>query len=109
LAMFDIIAEPLDELAHTPDIIATIIQEAGDIEELFINWLNELLSLASAKGMIFTEIDIEEIGEQNIRAKASALNNKYFRINTEIKAATYHELKVQKSDVGWLAEVILDV
>jgi SHS2 domain-containing protein len=109
LAMFDIIAEPNDKLIHAPDIIATIIQEAGDIQELFVNWLNELLSLSSAKELIFADFDIQKIDAQNIRASATGISSKHYQVNTEIKAATYHELKVEKMASGWQAEIIFDV
>jgi SHS2 domain-containing protein len=32
-----------------------------------------------------------------------------YKINTEIKAATYHELKIEETKAGWLAEIIFDV
>ncbi|MBU1998121.1 MAG: archease [Candidatus Omnitrophica bacterium] len=34
---------------------------------------------------------------------------KNYKINTEIKAATYHELKIKENKDGWTAEIVFDV
>jgi SHS2 domain-containing protein len=87
----------------------SIKQNADTLDELFVNWLNELLSLSSAKSLIFTGFKIKNISEGSIEAEAEALDNASYRIEKEIKAATYHDLKIQKLAGGWQAEVILDV
>lgn len=82
---------------------------SDNLESLFVDWLNELLSLSAAGGLIFHNIKINKLTENSIEAVAtgSAISN--YKINTEIKAATYHQLKVGQTPTGWLAEVILDV
>ena len=86
-----------------------VIQEAANLEELFINWLNELLSLSSAKGVIFHDLKINKLNETGIDAVATGSNIINYKLNFEIKAATYHQLKVEHTAGGWIAEVILDV
>jgi len=86
-----------------------ITQKANNVEELFINWLNELLSASAAEGLIFEDIKINQINEQFIDAIAIGTDIKNYKTNTEIKAATYHQLKVRKSGSLWQAEVIFDV
>ncbi|MFA7303028.1 MAG: archease [Methanoregula sp.] len=83
--------------------------KADNPEELFINWLNELLSLSSAKGLIFHRIKIKVIEDNFLEAIAVGSDIANYKVNTEIKAATYHELKLKQNETGWLAEVILDV
>lgn len=108
LAMFDIICEvPAQKNPKSTDI--EIKQQADNLGELFINWLNELLSLSAAKGLIFTDFKFQEITEKNIQALASAQDIKHYKINTEIKAATYHRLNITKKLGVWQAEVIFDV
>ena len=89
---------------HTPVVIK---QKAENIEELFINWLNELLSLSAVKGLIFYHIKINKITEQPEAICQSSINN--YKVNTEIKAATYHNLSIKNNEKGWEARVILDV
>jgi len=86
-----------------------IEQKADNVEELFVNWLNELLSASSAEGLIFEDIKINQINENFVDAIAVGTDRRNYKTNIEIKAATYHQLKVQKSGSYWLAEVIFDV
>ncbi len=44
-----------------------------------------------------------------IEAEAIGSDIKNYKVNTEIKAATYHELKLKKNIFGWQAEVVFDV
>ena len=82
---------------------------SDNLEELFIDWLNELLSLSAAKGLIFHNIKISKLEDNIIEAVCVGSDINNYKVNTEIKAATYHELKVAQIPTGWLAEVILDV
>lgn len=106
LAVFDIIAEAK---SHKPSRTETIkiIQKAEDIEELFINWLNELLSLSSAKELVFVNFKFNKLSENELEAEAEAVRD--YTIKSEIKAATYHELEIKKTGSGWGAKVIFDV
>ena len=85
--------------------------KAPNIEELFLSWLSELLYQHNSKGIIFKEFLIDKLDERSISAQARGerLDLKRHRLKTEIKAATYHELKVQKVKDIWQAEVIFDV
>lgn len=110
-AMFEIIAEEKPNIKYKKSNIKkiTVRQEAEDLEELFINWLNELLSLSSAKELIFADFKINKLSDTELEATAIGENIASYTVNTEIKAATYHQLKLEKTNMGWLAEVIFDV
>jgi len=108
LSMFDIIAETKNEPKARPKRI-NIQQKADNLEELFINWLNELLSLSSAKELIFDDFKIEKLDENNLEAQVFGYDVKDYKVNVEIKAATYHALKLVHVASGWTAEVIFDV
>ncbi|MFA5177870.1 MAG: archease [Candidatus Omnitrophota bacterium] len=82
---------------------------SDNLESLFIDWLNELLSLSAAKGLIFHNIKVNRLEDNFIEAIAVGSNINNYKINTEIKAATYHQLRVVQKTAGWEAEVILDV
>ncbi len=86
-----------------------ILQKAANVEELFVNWLNELLSASAAEALIFEDIKINQINEQFVDAIAIGSDMRNYKTNIEIKAATYHQLKVQKIGSHWQAEVIFDV
>jgi SHS2 domain-containing protein len=111
LAMFDIIAEeksPGYPVTKSP-VKNSIKLKADSPDELFINWLNELLSLSAIKELIFSEFKIKKIQGNSLEAEAFGRNIKEYQVNSEIKAATYHELKIAETADGWQAEVIFDV
>jgi len=107
-AIFDIIAERRNP-DPAPQKTIPIKQAADTREELFINWLNELISLSAAGEIIFSDFKITKLDEHNLEAEVIAEGAKNYRMNTEIKAATYHDLKLAEVNGGWQAEVILDV
>ena len=92
----------------------TILLEAETLDELFVTWLNELISIFFSCQFLPAEYNIliEEMdNKQTLKANILGQNfNPYEnKINMEIKAATYHNLKIEKKDGGFVAEVILDV
>lgn len=110
VCLFDIIAERKSNLKiRLPKTKCVIKQKAGDLEELFVNWLNDLLSLSATKELIFVNFKIKRLDNKNLEAEVLGEDIKNYKINTEIKAATYHQLKLEKKDTGWQAEVIFDV
>jgi len=82
---------------------------ADNLEELFVNWLNELLSLSQARGLIFHDLKIKKVEGGSLDAVAVGSDIANYKVNTEIKAATFHELKIAQGGSGWEAKVILDV
>jgi SHS2 domain-containing protein len=108
LAMFDVIAR---EVRSTKSPVKKFLIRLGaeNLEELFVAWLNELLSLSQSEGMIVTAIGMEELDERSLRATANGESADDYEMKTEIKAATYHRLSVSRSGRGWKAEVIFDV
>lgn len=110
LAMFDIIAQKKNPAPKAPALkIIKIKQSADDLKELYVNWLNELLSLSSARGLIFSAFRINKLDGNNLEAEVSGKSMTNYKVNTEIKAATYHQLRLEQTKKGWLAEVIFDV
>ena len=107
-SMFDIIAQKEEKEICGKETI-NIKQSADNLDGLFINWLNELLSLSATKNLIFCDFEIEKLDKNNLKAVITGENIKNYELKTEIKAATYHELKLAKGKFGWQAEVIFDV
>jgi SHS2 domain-containing protein len=107
-AMFDIIAEKSHpEIKQTKKLILKL--KADKIDELLVLWLNELLSLSAVKELIFSEYEIIKLEENYLEAQVSGEDAAAYKINTEIKAATYHELEVKETNSGWQARLIFDV
>jgi len=108
IAMFDIMAQRLENPGRKITTLK-VTQSALDLEGLLVNWLNELLSLSATRGLIFTGFRIDDLNEKRIEAESEGEDIRGFKVSVEIKAATYHQLKITKTSFGWLAEVIFDV
>jgi SHS2 domain-containing protein len=108
IALFEIIAEKKHQkLSQAKQVI--IKKSSGNIEELLINWLGELISLSETKDLIFNKFKIAKLTDKRIEAIVSGAKREDYRIKTEVKAATYHELSIEKTKTGWQAQVIFDV
>lgn len=108
VAMFEIIAWKSGAKIKKP-VSVTIKQKADNTEDLLVIWLNELLSLSAIKEVIFDKFRINKLNKGTIEATVSGTSIKNYLPKTEIKAATYHEIKVRKVKAGWQAQVIFDV
>ncbi|MEW6075897.1 MAG: archease [Candidatus Omnitrophota bacterium] len=107
-AMFDIIAQR-KSASRLKSTIVRLAQNADSIDELFINWLNELLSLSDARRLIFSDFIIKKITPSSIRADVTGNPMRQYQLKSEIKAATYHQLNLRKTGSSWIAEVVFDV
>lgn len=105
---YALIADPSGiEARRTISVSAT----GGDWEELLHAWLSELLAEFNIKGFIGINYDISNIEPQrvNARVEGEPLDLKRHRFHTEIKAVTYHQLRVWQDGGKWRARVIFDV
>ena len=107
-AMFDIIA---DLEGMKTSVTQEFRLEAATAEELLVAWLDELLYDFYTKSLIFAKFEIEELTDNRIKAKAFGrpVGENRNRLKTEIKAATYSDLKIKKAADGYSVEIIFDV
>lgn len=84
--------------------------QALDRESLVVDWLNELLYIFDVDQVIFSRFEITALSQNQLRAKAygEKIDTSRHQLKTEVKAATYHLLKVEKGN-GFKIQVILDI
>jgi SHS2 domain-containing protein len=84
---------------------------APDREALLVNWLNELIYLFEAKEMLFNRFDITSLTETKLGATGygEKIDLTKHELKTQVKAATYHMLKIEPDKDGWKARVIFDI
>ena len=84
---------------------------APDREALLVNWLNELIYLCEAKELLFNRFDIITITDTQLKATGygEKINLAKHELKTQVKAATYHMLKIEQHEDGYRAQVIFDV
>ncbi|VVB76325.1 Protein archease [uncultured archaeon] len=110
-AMTSIMAS-LKKIAPKKKIVLEV--KASDTQALLVAFLNELLFIKDAKQMIFSKFEVAvEADEHGAQLKAicfgEKINSKRHELMTEVKAATYSQLKVAKKGKEWVAQCIVDV
>jgi SHS2 domain-containing protein len=87
-----------------------ITLRADDPGALLVDWLSEILYLHDARNASIAEVQVEQVDEKGIAGSVSLVPMKEPPDEgIQVKAITYHQLKVERSDGGWTAEVYLDV
>ena len=107
-ALFSIIVENPDAVRPLQEREFAI--EGEELDYLLFDWLNELLYTFDTKHILFVEFDIEMV-EHGIRARVRGepIDHKRHHLEHEVKAITYHGLKVERAGDRWMAEVIVDI
>jgi len=93
-------------------LVKEISVEGTDMENLLYNFLEELLFLFDTKSFFLTraEVKIERSANKyKLKAKVYGDNSRYYAIALDVKAVTYHDMVVKKTDEGWMCQVVLDV
>ena len=85
--------------------------EAEDISLLLAAWLNELIWLHDCYSILFNRFQIVLLTDQTLSALAwgEKLDRSRHELYHEVKAATYHRLKVEKTSEGCIGQVIFDI
>ena len=107
-ALFATLVEDLTAVAPVRKLDVTI---AGtDREYLLFDWLKELLYHFDAEHLLFSrfEVRVSDTGLQGV-VWGEPLDHIRHELAHEVKAITYHGLRVEPTADGWLAEVIVDI
>lgn len=107
-ALFAVVVDNPDNIRPEQRFDWTI---AGDDREyLLFDWLRTLLYHFDAEHLVLTRFAVE-VKPDGLTASAwgEPLDRGRHELGHEVKAITYHELKVEQNTDGWLAEVIVDI
>lgn len=86
--------------------------ESSNVEELFVDFLNRLLYEASVSGAVFTQVEVTDIKDNELSFAARGEKIRSTQRGSllhEVKAATFHQLKVERSGLKQIAQCILDI
>lgn len=84
--------------------------EGNDLAYLLADWLNELLFTFESRRLVLARFEVS-VGPVGLVATAhgEALDERRHVLEHEVKAITYHGLRVEQAGGEWVAEVILDI
>ncbi len=84
---------------------------ADGIENLLVEWLNELIFLFDSDNFLGKKFEITELDNTHLKAIVSGEQTDLTRhkIKLGIKAATYHMLEIKQTGNGFTARVIFDI
>ena len=108
VALFSAIVEDLRTVRPAQRVN---IQITGDDREfLLFDWLKELLYRFDAEHLLFSRFEAH-VAAEGLTASAwgEPLDRSRHELAHEVKAITYHGLRVEQLPDGWLAEVIVDI
>jgi SHS2 domain-containing protein len=106
--LFSAVAEDLASVRPLQRIDLRI--GGADREYLLFDWLRELLYRFDSQHLLFSRFEAR-VGEAGLEGSAwgEPLDPARHALAHEVKAITYHGLKVERTADGWLAEVIVDI
>jgi len=87
---------------------------ADSMDQLLIDFLGELIFIKDTLHLVFNDITAEVSEQQehaHIRAtlKGTKLDQEKHELGNDVKAVTYHNFKLEKTDKGYKCHVILDI
>ncbi|MFA4838807.1 MAG: archease [Candidatus Neomarinimicrobiota bacterium] len=108
VAVFDIMS---GSVSSGNSAMLSINLRAENPELLLRDWLAELIFLSNDQKILFNAFHFQKLDRHSLEAEAVgvAYSSDYFPVKKEIKAVTYHQLRVQHSKSGYTARFILDI
>ncbi len=89
----------------------TFSLQRDSVEELLVEWMGALLFSFETENMIFSRFNILSMNKNSLSAEAEGeiFNNDIHTIKDVLKAVSYQNLKVEKTEGLWQAKVVLDI
>jgi SHS2 domain-containing protein len=110
VVLYSILADPIVTVEQAAESIAIEIQ-AANLEDLFHDWLAEVLFYFQTRKVVFERFCFEMLTANHLKtfAEGKKINTNKTDVKIEIKAVTYHRLEVEKTPEGLTATVIFDI
>jgi SHS2 domain-containing protein len=107
-ALFAAVVDGLEAVRPAQQVAIAI--DGSDLDYLLFDWLRELLFRFDAEHLVLSQFDVR-VSETGLKATARGelLDPARHVLSHEVKAITYHGLRVEREADGWVAEVIVDI
>ena len=106
--LFAAVVDGLDTVRPKQQV--EIAVEGSDLEYLLFDWLRGLLFRLDADHLLLSKFDVA-VTETGLKATCwgEPIDPARHVLSHEVKAITYHGLRVEREADGWVAEVIVDI
>lgn len=96
------------ELYSVPLVVQRDVElDAFDAETLLVDWLSELAYLAEQEQLVFREFRMRNVTANHLEAQLRG--GKAPELQKHIKAVTYHDLTIERTETGLMVTVVFDV
>lgn len=83
---------------------------ADSLEDLFVDWLRELLYLHETRHLVLCHFEVQLKGTSlSAEVGGEPIDPRRHQVSREIKAITYHGLSLVQTERDWVAELIVDI
>jgi protein archease len=107
-ALFATIVDDLDSVQPRQQVDVRL--PADELSYLLFDWLNELLYRWDTEHLLLSRFEVHVNDDGLIgTAWGEPVDRARHALAHEVKAITYHGLKVEQTADGWLAEMIVDI
>lgn len=114
--LFEALAEGLTDVVCDRSPVASketrnLIMKAEDTEALAVDFLSGVLAEIQSDMFMVADVHVESITETSLVADLTGeeYDPDRHEIFTEVKAVTYHELKIENDGDSWVGRVVLDL
>ena len=84
--------------------------DGADRDYLVFDWLSELLYVYETQRLVLRDFEVQTTENGIVAtARGERLDPERHILDHEVKAITYHELKLEQTADGWLLEAIVDI
>lgn len=114
-AMFEILVESKPDLIPSITIPVTVElaseKEELSTERLLVKWLQELLYIYETRHIVPLQFYIDELTDHSVEGcmKGLKFDRARHKVVGQIKAVTYHQLRVLSEGGKWKTQIIFDI
>jgi SHS2 domain-containing protein len=117
-ALFDNSAEALLDIGGDRSDVrkrrrAAIAVSGSGLDDLLVRWLSEILFLEESRGWRFRACKVSALDRRAATLRGVAIGEpfdpeRHSRMR-EVKAVTYHQLRITRGRAGWHVRIVFDV
>ena len=83
----------------------------SDAENLLVRWLSEILYFYDGEGFLASDVEVKSLHDSQLQATVMGerVDTGKHQFRMDVKAVTYHQLKIVFENDLWTARVFLDI